>query len=703
MSVPRITSVLLCMFLITTVLVSPVATAQSGSPVSERATLSLGTPTSEAVTQTAANESANRSSTSPRHIGPELTQQEPSAEIVISEVEARVGSRLLNSTDAIRAGQFDTAETTISGNTTELLRQYERLAAETESTADDEVAQEFNLTVQQQRRLVSLARNSTTIYNEYQVARANGNQTRARQLARELLEQTATGNQTADSLAEQYQGLQNETDLNATESIAGIRQAQARLAEIQDTVRSETLTPTSLRVTSSAVASPVQPIDVSGSLVANTSRLVEKNITIGLNDRIVQTKTNEAGEFNASLRSGTFAPGEQTLFVQFTPDPTSIYDEDRVEKRIQIESVSPTAEIQYSPSRVQFNETVVIEGEVTADQIPLSGVPVTTTIADQSFSSTRTDAQGKFRIQGSLPATVSNGSQEIEVSISNENTAVQQVRRTNEIYIHSTETKVSFISIQNNGSNISFIGQLTTTDGIGLSDRSISMTQDNNSRVISYTNQSGYFAGSISQTSTASIFQLPFLSDQRTLTAQYDPVGGNLEPSAQNTVIRDTPPISVLLKQIGLIGFAVVVLIYGVSVWRRREPQSKESREKSPQRENSETTLSSNTVPSESPDRLLSNAKRYHDEGDMEAAARLSYAALRKQYIEAYDLTQSLTHWELYQTVKPDLNSSSQELLYEVTGIYEKELYSNKNFDSTTDLDTVLEKVTDVLKNNNES
>ena len=702
MSVPRITSVLLCMFLITTVPVSPVATAQSGSSISERASLSLGTPASEAVTQTAATESANSSNISSRHIGPELTQEEPSAEIVISEVEARVGSRLLNSTDAIRAGQFDTAETTISGNTTELLRQYERLAAETESTADDEVAQEFNLTVQQQRRLVSLARNSTTIYNEYQVARANGNQTRARQLARELLEQTATGNQTADSLAEQYQVLQNETDLNATESIAGIRQAQARLAEIQDTVRSETLTPTSLRVTSSAVASPVQPVDVSGSLVANTSRLVEKNITIGLNDRIVQTKTNEAGEFNASLRPVMIAPGEQTLFVQFTPDPTSIYDEDRVEKRIQIESVSPTAEIQYSPSRVQFNEMLVIEGKITANEIPLSGVPVTTTVADQSFSSTSTDTQGNFRIQGSLPATISNGSQEIDVRISNENTAVQQVTQTNEIYINSTETKLSFISTQNNDSNISFVGQLATTDGTGLSNRSISITQENSSRVILDTNQSGYFEGSIPQKSTTSVFQLPFFSDQRTLTAQYDPVGGNLEPATQNTGVSYTPPVSVLLQQIGIVGIAIAI-IYGVSVWRRREAQSKESKNNLPQIEDSKTTLSPKTIEDESPDELLSNAKKHHTEGEMEAAARLSYAALRKKYIEAYDLTQSLTHWELYQTVKPDLNSSSQELLYEVTGLYEEELYSNQDFDSTEDLDTILEKLADVIKSDNES
>jgi hypothetical protein len=216
------------------------------------------------------------------------------------------------------------------------------------------------------------------------------------------------------------------------------------------------------------------------------------------------------------------------------------------------------------------------------------------------------------------------------------------------------------------------------------------------------TNQSGYFEGSIPQKSNTNVLQLPFLSDQQTLTAQYDAVGGNLDPSAQNTAVSYTPPVSVLLQQIGIVGIAIAI-IYGVSVWRRREAQSKESKNNLPQIEDSKTTLSPKTIEDESPDELLSNAKKHHNEGEMEAAARLSYAALRKKYIEAYDLTQSLTHWELYQTVKPDLNSSSQELLYEITGLYEEELYSNQDFDSTEDLDTILEKLADVIKSDNES
>jgi hypothetical protein len=216
------------------------------------------------------------------------------------------------------------------------------------------------------------------------------------------------------------------------------------------------------------------------------------------------------------------------------------------------------------------------------------------------------------------------------------------------------------------------------------------------------TNQSGYFEGSIPQKSTTSVFQLPFLSDQRTLTAQYDPVGGNLEPSAQNTAVSYTPPVSVLLQQIGIVGF-VVAIIYGATVWRRRETQSIESEDALSQREDFEANLSANTVAEESPDQLLSNAKRYYDEGDMEATANFSYAALRKQYIEAYDLTQSLTHWELYRTVKPELNSSSEELLYELTGMYERSLYSDKKFHMSNGFDTVLEKLTDVVKNDSES
>ena len=698
MSISRITTILLFIFLITTVLLSPVATAEPGGSFFGSDSLSVGTPAGEAIMQTSDRVSSNTSNTSSRHIGPELTQDEPSAEIMISEAEARIGSRLLNSTDALQAGQLDTAETTISGNTTDLLRQYERLAAQTESTADDEIAQEFNLTVQQQRELVNTARNSNSIYNEYQLARANGNQTRARQLARTLLEQTQTGNQTAEKLTNQYEKLANETDLNATQTLTQINNAQARLAEIQDTVRSETLTPTSLRVSSPPTASPTQPMNISGTLSSNNYQLINKTVRISLGDRTVQTKTNEAGEFNARVRPLMIASGQQTVSVQFIPEATSIYDGQRVEKSIRIDSVSPTADILYSPSHVQFNETVVINGEVAAGQIPLSDVPVTTTIAGQTFETTRTDDQGKFRIRRPLPSTIPNGSQQTEVMISKENMSVQRIMKTNELYVNSTETEISFTSIQNNGSNIRFIGQLTTVEGTKLPDRSISITRDNSSSTISYTNQSGYFVGSISMEPTNGLFQLPFQPDQRTLTAQYDSAGGNLEPSTQSTAISYTPPITVLLQQIAIVGFCVAGIIYGVSMWRRRETQSKGSGDKLPQIEDSESTFSPDTVANTSPDKLLTHAKNHHDEGDMEAAARLSYAALREQYIEAYNVTRSLTHWELYRTLKPELNTSSQGLLYEVTGIYEQNLYSNKDFESHEELSIVLDELADVVE-----
>ncbi|WP_253739187.1 hypothetical protein [Halohasta salina] len=684
-------------------LLSPVATAESGGSFSGSDSLSLGTPAGEAVMQTSDIEPSNTSNTSSRHIGPELTQNEPSAEIVISEAEARVGSRLLNSTDALQAGQFDTAETTISGNTTDLLRQYERLAAQTESTADDEIAQEFNLTVQQQRELIGTARNSSSIYNEYQLARANGNQTRARQLARTLLKQTQDGNQTAERLTNQYEKLANETDLNATQTLTEINDAQARLAEIQDTVRSETLTPTSLRVSTPAAASPTQPMDISGTLSSNNSQLTNKTIKISLGDRTVQTKTNEAGEFNASLRPLMIASGQQTVSVQFIPETTSIYDGQRVEKSIQIDSISPTADIQYSPSHVQFNETVVINGEVDAGQVPLSDVPVTTTIAGRPFKSVRTDHQGNFRISESLPATIPNGSQQIDVVISKQNVAVQPTIKTGEIYVNLTETELSFTSIQTDGSNITFVGQLTTTEGTELSDRRISISQGNSSSVVSYTNQSGYFDGSTSMEATSDISQLLFSPDKHTLTARYDSTGENLEPSTQTTMVSYSSPISMPLQQIGFVGLTVAAIIYAVSVWRRRESKSNGSEDELSGVIDSEAALPTETVEEASPDKLLSHAKKYHDAGNVEAAAGLGYVALRKKHMKSHDVARSLTHWELCRTLRSELDSSSHELLYEVTEIYERVLFSDKKFVSNSELDIIFEKLTDVITNENES
>lgn len=698
MSIARIISILLYIFVITTVLVSPVAAAAPEGYFSGTETLSIDTAGGEAVTQTSDTGSSGILNTSSRHIGPEIARDEPSAEIVISEVEARIGSQLLNSSDSIQAGQFDTAEATLSGNTTDLINQYERVADQTESTADDEIARVFNESVQRQRKLVNTAQNSSVIYNEYQLARANGNQTRARQLARQLLKQTRDGNRTAEKLLAQYEKLANETELNATQPIAGINDAQTRLAEIRDTVRSETLTPTSLRVSASAVGSPTQPIEISGQLTSNNSQLANKTINISVGDRTARTKTSETGAFSASIRPITLASGQQTVSVRFTPEQASIYDDQRVEKSVRIDSVAPDVDIQYSTAHVRFNETVAIDGEVAAGEIPLPDVPVTTTIGGQQFSSTRTGAEGDFRIRNSLPATIPNGSHQLEVIISNQNTAVQQVTTTERIDINSTETELSFTSIRANGSNIEFSGRLTTANGTELPNRNIVISQGASSSVASSTNQSGYFDGSISMQSTNSVSQLVFGSDERTLTARYDSAGGNLEPSTQDTIVSYTPPISVPLQQIVLVGFSVAGILYGVVRWRRRETRSNESEDALQEIADSETTLRSNSTPPVAPERLLSHAETYHDEGNMEAATRLGYAALRQKYMEAYDVTESLTHWELYRTLKSDLNSSTQELFYEVTAVYEQELYSNVDLGSNDDFGGVLEQLREVIE-----
>jgi hypothetical protein len=699
----RIISILLSMLLITSVLLFSVTAAASkpDGHVSGAGALSIETPADETALQISDTNSSKTLNISSRHIGPELTQNESSASIIISEVEARIGSRLLNSSEAIQAGQFDTAETEISGNTSDLLRQYNQIAAQTESSTDDEVAQELNLTVQQQRDLINNSQNISVLYNEYQLAQANGNQTRANQLSRRLTEQIEGANQTAEQLSERYQVTGNETEIDADQIIDDIDQGQTRVAEVKAEIQSETevdtIVPTSLDVSSSAVASPTQPLRITGTLSSEGSGLANKNIQISLGDTTIQTKTNEAGDFRSSVRPIMIASGRQTLSVQFTPEPTSVYDEQRVEKDVRVDSVTPDTDIQYSPSQVQFRDTVVVEGKVAADETSLSGVPVATTIAGQQFGSTRTDDDGDFRIRGSLPATIASGSQQIEVIISDQNMAVQENIKTNEIYVNSTGTELLFTSIQTNGSNIEFTGQLTTANGFELSDRNIVISQGDNDSVGAYTNQSGYFEGSLSIQSTNSIAYLPFVSGERTVTAQYESVGGNLKSSTQNTVVSYTPPISVPLQQIAIVGLGLAIILLAIILWRRREIQSNEAEDTLQKIADSETTLPPHSAVNISPDRLLSHAEKQYTEGNIGAAARLSYAALRQQYMEAYDVTGSLTHWELYQTLRPELNSPTQELLYEATAVYEQELYSDVDFSAHDELGIVLEQLGEVI------
>jgi hypothetical protein len=95
-----------------------------------------------------------------------------------------------------------------------------------------------------------------------------------------------------------------------------------------------------------------------------------------------------------------------------------------------------------------------------------------------------------------------------------------------------------------------------------------------------------------------------------------------------------------------------------------------------------------------SPSAVLDRARTAQTDGRITAAVRLSYVALRHEYVDTFDLNPALTHWELYRALDTELDSSAHEFLYELTVAYERATYTEQpELLPDSDIETILDRV----------
>ncbi|SEH45681.1 hypothetical protein SAMN05192561_10260 [Halopenitus malekzadehii] len=648
----------------------------------------------------AAAESSNETNNSTRHIGPELPESDEPRTVVLSQFEVEIGARLEASLEATSARQFDLAEAELRGNMTQLVKQYEYLAANS-SSASVETAENLNLTVQQQRELVEAARNSRALYSQYQAARATGNDTEARRLARELLNQTATGNQTASELIEQYEQLDNTTAINATEELEQLTTAQTRLAQLEETVQNDTFVETNLTITSvSTHASPADPLQVHGQLQANETGISNQSIIVTLDGQSIRTETTADGNFTATYRPITTEPGVNTLTVEYRPDPVSAYEGAQNQTAVSINTSTPTVTTTVNRTRGQFNDIVTIHGQVTANETGLHTVPVETTIGTQSFTQTRTNRNGEFKHRIRLPDTLPPGTRTIEITVADATMAVEQTTVERPITITPTATQLTLTATQQNQSTISITGQLLTETGTELPNRLIDVSAADTQSQTVRTNDTGEFTTVIQVPRDETLLNLPNTDQQLSITASFTPTGLNLQNTSTTTTLEYSPPASPSLRRTAY-GVGVVLLIGGtVVVWRRRETFAGITRTSGETTQSDETSapqqLETTAI---SPTALLDRAQDHLDRNDTEAAIRLGYAALRWNYLDSYDLSSALTYWELYNSIHDDLDTSEAEILFTMTTAFEQAVYTDQDdLPADTELAALLESIETLLE-----
>lgn len=674
----------------------------SDPPVSAQTT---GTNSSTAPPSGSGN-SSNTTNETDRHIGPEFPLTESNHGVVLSQLERRLGERLIASGVAVEARQFDAAVAELEGNTSELLAQYRRVSTDSPETLDDEIAGELNLTVQQQRELIESARRARVTYSEYQLAQARGNTTRARQLGRELLEEAASANRTAAELLDRYQQLDNTTAINATRPISGIETTQDRLNQLRERIRNdETVSGEALFIdttlavdTATRNASPATPLRVEGRVTADGDGLADETVELIVGDRRVQTQTDSNGRFTLTFRPKTIEPGERTATLRFVPEPTTPYATTTTTFDVTVESAEPTVSATVNRSRVQFGDSAAVTGDIGVNGSALSGVAVAARLNSTVLERTRTGADGGFRLSAPIDASVPVGEQQITLIVSNSDAAVQQVRLTRRITVAPTPTDIRLTVSQHNQTTLRVAGELRTRNGTALRNRPVTLSVGGADPVIVSTDRAGEFNTTVSIPPGVVDGGIPFVARDIPVRGSFAPPDGNLKSTNATATISYTPPASQSLRNTLLGTLAVAVAVVGAVLWQRREVEFFDGAADTEVPETRELTSSPTSDAGPSPYTLLTTAESSLAASQDGDAIRLGYAALRRLYIDRYDPGPALTHWELHDKLQAELPDHDLDTLSRATTAYERAAYSPEGVrDDGTDVSELLVSIREVV------
>ncbi|UPV76648.1 hypothetical protein M0R89_19140 (plasmid) [Halorussus limi] len=522
-----------------------------------------------------------------------------------------------------------------------------------------------------------------TTLQRYRNARENDTIRRERRLAHELERRLAEVNRSAAALRRSYANVSTgsgDDTANVTRQIGAVR---ADVVAAQQTVRNQTLVRTRLSVRAvTQNGSFTDRVRLRGRLVtaANDSAIASRNVTLRIENRTVETRTNETGHFAVAYRPTLASVGDRVRSVRFRPANASRYLHDNATVRFGVERVRPEIAVTNRTRTVGFGDSLVVDGTVTAENVSTGGVPVAVTLAGFPVGRTTTAPNGSFDFATTVPANLSTGERRVRVRI-----ADPQFRAANAtvpVTVEPTVTALSMTEVRRMNGSLLVSGRLATEGGTPLPNRTLQLSVGGTAVGTVTTNATGGYAQVVPVPSSVAG------SSNANVSASYSPIGGNLEPSRANATVTfetaDGGPLDypLALRVAGLLGLAVIGVVLA---WRLGGDDWGIGDDATP--ETAAADLSE-TIPADteqSADALLDVAKDYLEAGDNDDAVLLAYAVARVRLEELVGSTSVETHWEFYEQCREaGLGEEHLDNLKLLTKAYEIAAFAPKSVSETT-------------------
>ncbi|MFP8891050.1 hypothetical protein ACLI4U_14970 [Natrialbaceae archaeon A-CW2] len=603
----------------------------------------------------------------PRHQNPDEYEGSGDQDGLRQWLGDQLADRLAGSTVALSDGQYDLARSYLDDEYRDLAGQYVEVADE-----EDDEPNGFETAQDEQTELIDTLEEYDAVKEAYEEAQAAGNDREARQHARRLLELGDEIESLAEDLDDQHADLEEETDGNLSESRDGLATVTQDVQADRTEIQSEQFVETTLELSSAdETISFLDPLNATGELrTVNGSPVANEPLRIEVGNQTVRTETDSDGTFDFEYRP-TALPLETTaLTIEAVPTNGSVYLESEAAIDVSVEQIEPTISELTTTQFGAYDETVTLEGTISAESVPVDTVPVAVSIAGQQLGTIQAE-NGSFEGEFLLPRAVPAGDHDLEVTLAFEERALAPVGETTEITIRETDTTISMDATAEDDDAIHVTGTLETADGAALENETVTVTLDGTSAGIIETDADGHFDETLES--------VPTTDGQRTLSVTYDDPGSNLASSSAETTVgtaatSSDSSVSVPVWVWGGLGLAAVIA--GGWWYRERRSGSNRSLEGF-----SPTSTQRQRSPTESRlvSTMLSQARDALADGRTDDAMQFSYGAVRRTIdptLEARDRT----HWEFFEQVSSEsaFDADDVSLLYDLTVGYERSTFATE-------------------------
>ncbi|WP_276257990.1 DUF4129 domain-containing protein [Haloglomus litoreum] len=451
---------------------------------------------------------AENNTTAVRHRDPDATDEAGNLAAIRGQLAGRMGEITVDCSEGIRIGNYDACDE-MNGSYSDALSKYVDVTGRDAGGTEDgtQSAEDYRELQRETRELANETQQFQQTYREYREARRNGNTTRVRRLARELLELREGIQRTGTNVSRSANDVGNRTGISLAAVEQNTQAVTANVTNTTETVVVDVFVPTAMTVSrvGQGNVSARDPLVVTGRVqTANGTAVPNGTVVLatgpGRGARLIdrtRVAVNESGAYRLTYRPTTIPPGERTLSLRYQPPLASVYLPANGTVDTTIEQIRAQLAVGETPETLRYRDEIRAVARVTGgegESIALQRVPLALRVDGQTLAGAETNGTGDAVLRSRLPAGITPGNRTLTVAGATRGRAVIVGSISRDVRVAPTEAALDARAVQTSAGarTIRVVGRLRA-DGQGVPAQDLGVRVDGRLVTTLETNATGHY------------------------------------------------------------------------------------------------------------------------------------------------------------------------------------------------------------------